>query len=1455
MIDLSFLTEEERGVIMTVLTRDAQLKQAEEQRIRKLESILSQGSSSDSKLKYLTGQWFYEAKSRRHMDRIHGSEIILASMKQRRASEGSFRAERPKAPGTPRSGVETPQKPARCLDMPQEPNNAKNEDHTSAVHSPRMARRNPFNRASLIVVEPTEEDSETEPISPLKYQQPGGSSQTSGTSVTSEGSSAGFRPIPKKRSFVLRRTPILSDSNGVDLDPQPVLAGVAPAPRQTLNQGSSGSSNRSKSEAAVLAHHSASSEIPQQLLYDDSQVLPHSSLEGHRKKSSIIADRETAQMTEDNPTLGEHLNAGRILDHDPVISGSVMSSVKEPEWQRTAGADPPISYDINFIESSDQKTQKRSQQKHSLKLTNQSSSPTGNDEDSIAKVLEWFNRSTDSSDWLNRKDGPKVSRNTERHHEPDAQESEEILKKEVGSIQEKESVEIMIGQSEGTAREVARDVKNDYHDSNNIAQMKSFWENSNKYPKTITSMVSGDKAETREGNDKTPNVHSGVFNGKINNVANGADGSQHVELKHDRELDSFYLGNYAYPDSLTVHPQVAERKGSDVELLFVEQLAPKSPLQTSLEFKGLSLVQPDTLYQSTDPPSPESENISFSQSIQFADLKTCGNNVENICKTPRSSSEDHAQSPKRNSPNSPHSQRQNHPRHENTAEKIKQLKSFWEQETSKPLYDGGKPKAMRRTKLNKRLTKSEFDLRTIGNNSGSDGEDRNDLTGLPLNQRIDKMSPTLGGSRAQFNSLLEFWGDATTDCKLKSPKRQFNTPQPPQELRYSEPESRLSSVEMSHDRQIVSALKAANKNNLPELGPPKEPKKILKDSSREDRVTRPPPTPPKEVCCPRRRKDSFSHSSSRSRSLRRATSMFVLVDPEEPRLKSLVSPVHSQSRKQSVDRSQNIGRASDGTETLLARAFVPRDYSHYLGMANEPSTLAPDEEASEGLSRPVRTSIPTDSEERGFKRSTKISPCHVWTNCNSTDVDPQSPVGSTSESWFNTRNPLLLNCKSDDDEDNPVRKALRRAEVRPKGLAKSMEDLAGSLSSRQEKGQELKTNLRRTIDDQDHLKKMSKSVPLVLQREDDSHIYEDIFQHGIYMMDSSSNLASVSPLRGSAMTMYNGDFGGVEVQGSIQFSINYVQKLREFHIFVAQCRDLAAVDPKRGRSDPYVKSYLVPDKIHLGKKKTSVKKKTLNPTFNEILRYRVSIGYLRTQTLVLSVWHHDTFGRNNFLGEADVDLSNWNFDHTHMNDFALKPRSTATLAPSSGQGEMRLAIRFLPKVVHSEAKEAPTTGEIHIWVKECKSLPLIRATIDPYVKCFMLPDTSRKSRQKTRMLRRTAEPVFNHTMVYDGIREVDLAEACVELTVWDRDKLASSQLGGLRLGAGTGTALEHDIAVHYALVFRQSFKLLSCRWRRHRLVRKHFFERTHDVTSSLILHKELDSNVPHMNTQADNIVE
>lgn len=47
---------------------------------------------------------------------------------------------------------------------------------------------------------------------------------------------------------------------------------------------------------------------------------------------------------------------------------------------------------------------------------------------------------------------------------------------------------------------------------------------------------------------------------------------------------------------------------------------------------------------------------------------------------------------------------------------------------------------------------------------------------------------------------------------------------------------------------------------------------------------------------------------------------------------------------------------------------------------------------------------------------------------------------------------------------------------------------------------------------------------------------------------------------------------------------------------------------------------------------------------------------LKTQKLNISVWHNDTFGRNSFLGEVNLDLSEWDFSNTQINDFALKAR-------------------------------------------------------------------------------------------------------------------------------------------------------------------------------------------------------
>ncbi|KAM9324047.1 synaptotagmin-like protein 2 [Gastrophryne carolinensis] len=293
---------------------------------------------------------------------------------------------------------------------------------------------------------------------------------------------------------------------------------------------------------------------------------------------------------------------------------------------------------------------------------------------------------------------------------------------------------------------------------------------------------------------------------------------------------------------------------------------------------------------------------------------------------------------------------------------------------------------------------------------------------------------------------------------------------------------------------------------------------------------------------------------------------------------------------------------------------------------------------------------------------------------------------------------------------------------------------------------------------------------------------------------NSSDMASVSSISNSVLSVYSGDFGSVDAKGEVQFSLDYDEKNREFQIFVAQCRDLAVVDERKGRSDPYVKTYLLPDKARMGKRKTSVKRKTTNPIYSEVLKYKIEKMALLIQKLNLSVWHNDPLGRNSFLGELEIDLTSWDWSNTKSNWYTLKPRSLSAINGVDHLGVMNLSIKYVPP--GSLGPRHPTSGEVHIWVKDTKDLPQLRPSgVDSFVKCYILPDTSKKSYQKTRVIKKDTNPVFNHTIVYDGFHTEDLRDACVELTVWDHEKLNNHFLGGIRLGLGTGYS--YGIAVDW----------------------------------------------------------
>lgn len=267
-----------------------------------------------------------------------------------------------------------------------------------------------------------------------------------------------------------------------------------------------------------------------------------------------------------------------------------------------------------------------------------------------------------------------------------------------------------------------------------------------------------------------------------------------------------------------------------------------------------------------------------------------------------------------------------------------------------------------------------------------------------------------------------------------------------------------------------------------------------------------------------------------------------------------------------------------------------------------------------------------------------------------------------------------------------------------------------------------------------------------------------------------------------------GRYGTVPIRGEVEFGLQYNYKAAQFEINIKHCRDLAAADPKRNRSDPYVKVYLLPDKSKAGKRKTRVKKHTMNPIFDEVLKYSLPLEELNSRTLWLSVWHSDMFGRNNFLGEVQLPLENMIFDDPSPKLYPLQERTEPlddTMCVSN-KGEIIVGLKCVPPDPNSKKR---TKGTFLLLVKDAKNLQAIKSngSSDPFCKSYLLPDKGRSSKQKTNVARKTCNPNWNQTLTYRDVSPEELAERSLELTVWDHDRLGSNEfLGGVRLSLGSG---------------------------------------------------------------------
>ncbi|XP_048164933.1 extended synaptotagmin-3 isoform X4 [Corvus hawaiiensis] len=109
--------------------------------------------------------------------------------------------------------------------------------------------------------------------------------------------------------------------------------------------------------------------------------------------------------------------------------------------------------------------------------------------------------------------------------------------------------------------------------------------------------------------------------------------------------------------------------------------------------------------------------------------------------------------------------------------------------------------------------------------------------------------------------------------------------------------------------------------------------------------------------------------------------------------------------------------------------------------------------------------------------------------------------------------------------------------------------------------------------------------------------------------------------------------------GEIQLTVRYASIQQSLVVLVNGCRNLV---PSSNRGvDPYVRIYLLPDRRWTSRKKTSVKKKTLNPQYDEKFEFFESLENVKKRSLDIAVKNSRPFisQERKELGKVRIDLS------------------------------------------------------------------------------------------------------------------------------------------------------------------------------------------------------------------------
>ncbi|XP_019268234.2 synaptotagmin-like protein 3 isoform X4 [Panthera pardus] len=347
-----------------------------------------------------------------------------------------------------------------------------------------------------------------------------------------------------------------------------------------------------------------------------------------------------------------------------------------------------------------------------------------------------------------------------------------------------------------------------------------------------------------------------------------------------------------------------------------------------------------------------------------------------------------------------------------------------------------------------------------------------------------------------------------------------------------------------------------------------------------------------------------------------------------------------------------------------------------------------------------------------------------------------------------------------------------------------------------------------------HRKPSTPDILKPLNQESPKHLTNPVSKHEDVSSRPTPSTLFSGGLRHASLLSINstctemGNFDNANVTGEIEFAIRYCFETCSLEICIKACKNLAYGEEKKKKCNPYVKTYLLPDRSSQGKRKTAVQRNTVDPTFQETLKYRMEPAQLVTRRLQVSVWHLGTLTRRVFLGEVTIPLATWDFEDSSTQCFCWYPlRAKAekhedSILPNNGELAVRAKLVFpagprkLKEAQEGTGDGPSPNGQLCLVVLGAKNLPVRSdGTLNSFVKgCLTLPD-QHKLKLKSPVVKKQACPQWKHSFTFSGVSPSQLRQSSLELTVWDQAIFGVNDrlLGAARLGSSKSVR-EEDAA-------------------------------------------------------------